>query len=266
MSTQTEKYKGYTIKITQDESPENPFESWDGEPPLLTFSCGRHSHAHGYNEAPESWYDILRMLPPAIWKRGQRMAFLKKFILPQASGLRNYAKQVLDCGGHIDACAEILGDALGAKPDGWGEACTWFETAEAILNYAGIPCLYDQSNGYSQGDSTLCFVVLTPEWFEKTGAKPEHSAEICKSAVELYSAWAWGDVYGISEIIAPGALDDEGEEREGEALEEGSVWGFYGSDHEKSGLMESAQGTIDWHIEKQAKEAQNITEALCSAE
>ena len=264
MSTDTIEYKGYKIKIAQDQDAENPFESWDCEPPLLTYYGGGHSSAKAYNDAPESWYDILRLLPNAIWKRGQRMAFLREFILCYGETLRNYVEQVCRVG-DLEACAEILVDKLGAKPEGWGSACTWFETAESILKYAGISCLYEQSNGHCQGDSTLCLVVLTPDWVQTVGVAPEHFESCCESAIELYSAWAWGDVYGISEIIAPGSLDEDGDETEGEAMEEGSVWGFYGRDHEKSGLMESARDTIDWHIEKQAKEVSDIL-AMVSAD
>lgn len=260
MNTETIEYKGYKIKIAQDEGPENPFEAWDCEPPLLTFYGGRHSYAKAYNDAPESWWDVLRLLPDTIWKRGQRVAFLKEFILPLGVSMRDYAEEVHRVG-ELDACATYLGEHLGEKPDGWGSACEWFETAEALLNYGGIPCLYEQSNGYCQGDTTLCLVVLTPEWYEKTGAPKENAQKDCQGAIELYSAWAWGDVYGVSEITAPRPDDEDGEE-----LEHGSCWSFYGRDHEKSGLMEHATSTIDCHIEEQAKEAQDLESALCSAE
>lgn len=265
MNTETIEYKGYKIKIAQDEGPENPFEAWDCEPPLLTFYGGRHSYAKAYNDAPESWWDILQLVLKEDWKRGWRVEFLKEFILPLGVSLREFAEEARRVG-ELDACAEILGDKLGAKPEGWGSACDWFEMAESLLKYAGIPCLYGQSNGYSQGDSTLCLVVLTPEWYEKTGAPKENAEKDCKGAINLYSAWAWGDVYGVSEITAPGPLDEDGDETEGEELEHGSCWSFYGRDHEKSGLMEHATSTIDCHIEEQAKEAQDLESALCSAE
>jgi hypothetical protein len=265
MITDTIKYKGYTIEICQDEGPENPFEVWGCEPPLLTFYGGRHSYTKAYNDAPESWWDVLRFLPETVWERGNRAAFLKEFILPLGVSLREYAEDVRRVG-ELDACAEILGDKLGAKPDGWGAACDWFEMAESLLKYAGIPCLYERSNGYSQGDATLCLVVLTPEWIKKVGVPPEHFESTCKGAIELYSAWAWGDVYGVSEILAPGPVDEDGDETEGEEIEDGSCWGFYGRDHEKSGLMEHARDAIDYHIKEQAEEAEERTAALCSAE
>lgn len=261
----TIEYKGYKIKIAQDEGPENPFEAWDCEPPLFTFYGGRHGSAKAYNDAPESWWGVLRLMPDTIWKRGQRVAFLKEFILPLGVSMREFAEEAHRVG-ELDACAEILGDKLGANPSGWQSACEWFEMAESLLKYAGAPCLYEQSNGYCQGDSTLCLVVLTPEWYEKTGAPKENAEKDCKGAIELYSAWAWGDVYGVSEIIAPGPVDEDGDETEGEEIEDASCWGFYGRDHEKSGLLEHARDSIEYHIKKQAEEAEELTAALCNAE
>jgi hypothetical protein len=258
MSTDTIEYRGYKIKIAQDEGSENPFEAWDCEPPLLTFYGGRHGSAKAYNDAPESWGDILRLMPDSIFQRGQRVSFIREHL---NVSLREFAEISRDYSHFKDAIAQALEEQCGASPSGWGSACEWFEMAESLLKYAGIPCLYEQSNGYSQGDSTLCLVVLTPEWYEKTGAPKENAQKECQGAIELYSAWAWGDVYGVSEITAPRPDDEDGEE-----IEDGSCWGFYGSNHEKSGLMEHATSTIDCHIEEQAKEAQDLESALCSAE
>jgi hypothetical protein len=265
MITDTIEYKGYKIEIAQDEGAKNPFEAWDCEPPLLTYYGGRHGSAKTYNDAPESWWDVLRLVLKEDWKRGWRVDFLKEFIIPLGVSMREFAEEARRVG-ELDACAEILRDKLGAKPEGWGAACEWFEMAESLLKYAGIPCLYEQSNGYCQGDSTLCLVVLTPEWYEKTGAPKQNAEKDCKGAIELYSAWAWGDVYGVSEIIAPGPVDEDGDETDGEEIEDASCWGFYGSDHEKSGLLEHARDSIDYHIKKQAEEAETLSAALCSAE
>ena len=72
------------------------------------------------------------------------------------------------------------------------------------------------------------------------------------ATIELYSAWAWGDVYGVSEIV-----DEQGNE-----LEDGSCWGFYGTDHEKTGLLEHAKSVIDCHIAHQEKETANLVAAF----
>lgn len=265
MSTDTCTYKGYKIKIEQDQDAQNPFEAFDCEPPMLTYSGCRHGYAKAYGDAPETIREVLHLLPADTWARGKRMAFLKEFLLPSYT-LREIAECSREYDSLFDAVDELLSSGEGAKPEGWGSACNWFNLAESLLKWGGIACDYQQSDGYSQGDSTLCLVILTPEWYQLTGAPPENASKDCQSAIDLYSAWAWGDVYGVSEIIAPGALDEDGEETEGEELEDGSCWGFYGSDHEKSGLMEHARSSIDYHIGQQREEAERLEAALCIAE
>lgn len=265
MSTDTITYKSYQIKIAQDQDAQNPFEDWDCEPPLLTYSGCRHGYTKAYNGAPETIREVLHLLPADTWTKAKRVEFLTQFLRPSYTW-REIAECSREYDSLFDAVDELLSNGEGSKPEGWGSACIWFDLAEALLKWGGIPCSYEESNGHCQGDSTLCLVVLTPEWFKLSGCNPENSASICEATIELYSAWAWGDVYGVSDIIAPGSLDEDGDETEGEELEEGSCWGFYGSDHEKSGLMEHARSIIDCHIQDQKEEAETLEAALCSAE
>lgn len=264
MNTETIEIDGYKVTIAQDEGPENPFEAWDCEPPIITYYGGRHGYAKAYCDAPKTWWDILRLIPDEYFQRGKRIAMIREYY---SGTIREFAEEKRRVG-EIDAFAESLCSSVGAKPEGWRDAIAWFELAESLLNLAGIPCLYAQSNGYNQGDSTLVLVILTPEWLKKAGfdAVPDNAEEIMQSAVDLYSTWAWGDVYGISSITAPGPMDEDGDETEGEEIEDGSVWGFYGSDHEKSGLLESARESVAYHKRKIAEESENLVAALCSAE
>ena len=259
MQTEQISLHGYTVEIAQDECPENPFENWDFEPPLLTYYGGRRGYAKAYNDAPDTWGEILQLIPEPEDVKNCLTAILPE--CPSDEELEEWSGQ-----GWRALAEDKLTEKYGSGPSGWRSACDWFELAESLLNYAGIPCLYEQSNGYSQGDSTLCLVVLTSEWLKKTGCKAENASEICKGTIELYSAWAWGDVYGVSKILAPGPLDEDGEETEEEELEHGSCWGFYGSNHEKSGLMDHVRDAIECHERHQKQEAENFTAALCSLE
>lgn len=255
MHTQeTLEHRGCKIRIIQDECAENPFESWDCEPPILTFYGSYRGSFKAYQNAPESLREILHLLPPSTWERKNRVAFFRQFMADKF-GLKEVAGEIRRQGSTFEAIAELLAADYGETPSGWGSACEWFELAEALLNFAGIPCLYEQSKGYSQGDSTLVLVVLTPEWLTESGASADHADAICKSALNLYSAWAWGDVYGFQ-------CDDEN----GEEIEDmgASVWGFYGSDHEESGLLEAARDAIDSHLSKRDTETANLEAALCS--
>lgn len=258
MNTEPIEYKGYKITIAQDESPENPFEAWDCEPPLLTYYGGRHGDFKAY-KGPGSIGDIVSLMPDACFARGQRVALIKAML---NDSMTEFAQRVRDIkspwhgvsigdiqAAFIEACEEQVGQ----KPTGWRDAIEWFELAESLLTWAGIECVNTQSNGYSQGDSTLVLAIATPEWVQTVGAPADSLKCQLEATIDLYSAWAWGDVYGVSEITAPGPLDEDGDETEGEEIADGSCWGFYGRDHEKSGLMDHARSTIDCHIEQQAK-------------
>ncbi len=147
---------------------------------------------------------------------------------------------VQDYSAFRQAFAEALEEQVGRKPEGWRDAKQWFETAESLLTEAGIPCLYQESRGHCRGDVTSCLVILTDEWFAKTGCNRANAKEICQRTVDLYSAWAWGDVYGVSEITDP----------DGNEIEDAPCWGFYGSDHETSGLLAHARSIIECHKEE----------------
>lgn len=247
----TIQYKGCTINVHQDETPENPFESWDCEPPLLTYYGGRHGYFKAYGEI-EDLRDIIAILPDSIFERGERVKFWREYVGSTYS-LRDVAEMKRDSGMTTrEAIENLILSSWGYKPDGWRTACEWMELAESLLSLAGIPCYQGQSNGYCQGDSTLVLAIAAPSWVKLVGA-PESSLKAqCKGAFDLYSSWAWGDVYGFT-------LEDES----GEEIN-GSCWGFYGSDHKESGLLEAAEGDVDSHLESQAKESESLESALCS--
>lgn len=251
---ETIEYKGYKIAITQDDCPINPFIEWDCEPALITYYGGRGSRLKSYQGAPSDLCEILALLPAKTWQRGNRIEFFKQLLADKFS-LKEVAEEVRTQGGDFQqAVKELLVAEYGNEPVHWGSAIEWFGLAESLLKFAGIECVNDQSNGHCQGDCTLVLAIALPEWLKKTGVMPENAKQQLESAIKLYSQWAWGDVYGISVIN-----DSQGNE-----LDEGSVWGFYGTDHNKSGLLESAMGTIDWHIGEQAKQASHFVAALCS--
>lgn len=257
MQTESIQLNGYTVKIEQDQFAENPFEAWDCEPPLLAYyDSGRHGFK-AYNDAPSTWREILWILPDSIFERKNRVAFLRRF-LPSISP-REYVQALRDNdGSDFEAFIQLLGDVYEEKPHGWRGANEWLEAAAAILEYGGIPCHFTQSNGYSQGDSTLLLAVATQEWRDKAGFTPgEPLPDGClESACDLHGFWQWGDVYGVASI----------EDENGEEIPHGSCWGFYGSDHEKSGLLDHARNAIECHERTQEKEASRLSAALCSLE
>jgi len=238
----TIEYKNCKILIHQDETPENPFESWDCEPPLLTYYGGRHGYFKAYGEI-EDLRDIIAIIPDSCFERGERMKLFKEYISDRFTRftLREFAGDIQSNGSFKDAFCSILVEYFNDTPSNWRNATEWMELAESLLSLAGITCYQGQSNGYSQGDSTLVLAIATPNWLKTSGVAKRNESSAMKCAFDLYSAWAWGDVYGYT-------LEDEN----GDELID-SCWGFYGSDHQESGLLEGAQNAIDCHLETQAK-------------
>lgn len=269
MNTETLKIDGYTVTIANDESAENPFTAWDCEPPLLVYSCDRSGRLDTYNKAPETLAEFVALIPDAVFERGNRTAFLRG-LMPGDYGwkaflreFREYRAETYD-GSFRDAVSAFVTDRYGRKPEGWRDAREWFDVAEWLLKEAGIPYHSTESNGYCQGDTVKLLAIGLPEWCKLVGCEPNHTEPQCKAACELYGAWAWGDVYGILSIHAPGGEDEDGEEIEGEELADGSVWGFYGRDHETSGLLESARETIASHKAAHIH-IQNLARRMCLA-
>jgi len=216
-------YKGYTIEITRDEFAENPFEAWDCEPALIV-DYGERITTYGdiEVEAPEFTREELKkhartILDAIGYKSYMQLVSLETY---------NYASAV-DC----------INDAIHEVVDGMSTA-DQFRALEALYNLKqGYVAWYNVSKGYCQGDHADVLVIATPEWIDRVGAYSLLHGEpsALQSSVDLYSAWVWGDVYGYM------VTDNEGEEI-------AACCGYYGADHEKSGLIEAAHAEIDAHI------------------
>lgn len=213
---------GYTITIMPDECAENPFENWDCEPPLLVKG---YRYETGYYKAREdkqaiTAWDFLALIPDE--KLADLVAEFDLEMEPE------------------DGPDEIR--------DAVAERCDGFDDLETLAEYAGTPYERRTVRGCCQSDWADAFVAALPEWVKETGIDPANTELLrkqCENAAELYGYWAFGDVYGVASITDP----------DGEELEDASVWGFYGPDHEESGLLEHARSMIAWHKEQVAKEA-----------
>jgi hypothetical protein len=231
MNTETIEYKDYTIHIEQDTRASNPFEDWDCEPPLLVYYDGCLTK---YGDVPD-FSDLVALIPEVHFSRGNRVGLIKGLL---DCTLREFAEEHKQYFYTPDTFATLLSEQCPEPGHSWGDAAAHFETLEVLCKLAGVPCYHGQSNGYCQGNSALVIAFATDDWATKVGAPAHTLHDQCKGAFDLYTAWAWGDCYGISRIEDP----------DGNEIEGGSCWGFYGSDHEESGLLIEARGTIDADI------------------
>lgn len=79
----TVKIDGYSVNIAQDECPENPFEAFDCEPPLVTFDPDWRNGPKCYNGAPDSLSGFVDLLPDALFARHKRVDLIRR--LPRDS-------------------------------------------------------------------------------------------------------------------------------------------------------------------------------------
>jgi len=123
-----------------------------------------------------------------------------------------------------------------------------YDHSGITMNTTGFSCPHDSGQ--------VGWIYVTSEkireeysWKHLTKKRRETIAGYLKAEVKTFDQYLTGDVYGISKIADP----------EGNELEEGSVWGFYGHDHKESSLMESAEGTIEYDLKVKA-EVKMVTE------
>jgi hypothetical protein len=236
---------GYAVTVEYDESPQNPFESWDGEPPLAYFS----ERWNGPNAE-----DVFECIPEAFATKQYKkiLAAVGDYTGDREGVRRDYAENRLNTGiTRHGALREAFQEV--DLPSGWRTAEEYIELLETLASIAGIAYLSRVSSGYSQGDAARLFAFASPEWVKLTGAPEDSHAAQLSTACNLWTAWAWGDVYGIAEITGP----------DGEEIEDASVWGYYGSDHDASGLVDAARDAIASHEQFRAREAEAAHDAAC---
>ena len=227
---------GYTVEIHADESPANPFTDWDCQLPIAVWTLdNRRGNLENYGGDELNLETLISAIPSTTWESRQgKREILEALDISRAQFAGQYRFE-------RDFRETVFHFLSGMEPSGWRCAVEYFDRMEAVARLAGIPCHSTQSNGCSQGDSALVFVAALPQWVEKVGAAPETLADQCKAACDLWSAWAWGDVFGFV------LTDSKGEEVD-------SCWGYYGDDHRESGLLETAEDSAKHHRESRKAE------------
>jgi hypothetical protein len=238
---------GYTAEIAPEECPENPFEAWDCQPPIAVLNSDRYrARLENYDGPALDLETLLAWVPLEKWESRDGKREIRDALPFELADLWAEMIDVRSFRGAIENLVANL------SPSGWGEWVEYFDAMAQLAAVAGIPCHLMQSNGYSQGESALVFSAALPSWVEKTGTAEEHQGAACDAACGLWGAWAWGDVWGVSRIISP----------DGEELEDGSCWGFYG-DHKTSGLLDHCREVVNLHLWETEQEERAAFDAAC---
>lgn len=218
-------YRGCTIEIYLDQDADNPWCAWDFQPPIVVHHDRRTDTSH----APDL-DEITDLIPRSAWRELVHMANIKSFDM-----LLCEARDAMDTRSAKEQNWEVFREHLIDLLDLDSSSVDYLENLEALCAMAGLETFSCTSRGYSQSDWADILLVATPKWIKETGLAPERVQAALKDAAELWSSWAWGEVYGY---VIP-------------ELEDGlssSVWGFYGRDFDASGLLPDARSSIDWHI------------------
>lgn len=246
-------HPGIYAAIYRDEDAQNPWEGWDGNPPLLAYSRDGLT-AYGEEVTP---HDLVDLIPVS---RFRLRAFQDS--VQEACGIdpEDFARERRNWTGTPaetarNAIRELIARGWAGNCDrpgyrtGGGEA--YFDCLETLAELAGVPVYRTQSRGYCQGDwaDLIAFALPGDKDTRYYGADP---VESLRQSCALWSDWAWGDVYGY-------VLENE----DGEPVEGpgggfgGSCWGFYGSNHEESGLIEDAKSAAIY-LAKEAAEREAL--------
>lgn len=234
-------YRGLKIRAVQDETAGNPWEEWDGQPPLLWTS------GEGWNDCGQG-FCVESVLGSTRFFSDRQLALkwpelCRAVELDPAATEAELKAERKEYGGRLaDYRRDKLESALSdMKPEGrsWSAACDYLAALETLWRLAGVPALDFQRSGYSQGDVVRGLLVALPEWQKKLGASYTDSAQL-ESDANLFGAWAFGDVFGF--II---------EDSEGETLD--SCFGYYGTDFQESGLADAAKESADSILASAAK-------------
>lgn len=237
----------YKVVVRQENDPDNPWEAWDNQPPMVSV-CGRN-FVNNYGDADT----------PELNKLTKEMVINNHEVIDHA------LTPLFECMDEPDDPQSVLEMIYGNKiPEQFhpnadpldvirGELeynyisgrmdTEMIDRLEEVWNWLGVQTWNTEVHGYSQGDWCRVLMVATPEWLEKSGLK-DASEEVIEgqlvSASKLYGHYMFGDVY-LCEIVRL-EKDKDGEVVGEDYIE--SCGGFYGPDFEASGLADYAREVL----------------------
>lgn len=234
MNFETVNYRGFSIEIDHDQDASNPWAAGDCEPPIAVLGDRDWLQSFGLDlSVPELTRDQIKAHADDI---------------KTETGARSLLSLIDDYAVYYLSNFSNATDAVNAALCGYADSLSKSDRLAflaAAYRWQGIAALCTSRRGYCQGEYIEILSVATAEWSDLVGAPADSHGSQLESAADLYGWYAFGDVYGYSI-----ETDDGGQV--------GSVWGFYGPDHDKSGLLENARADIDAYIsqQRQAKAAQ----------
>lgn len=219
---ETIQYKGYDINIYPDNDACNPWEEYDTQPPMIVIHSRDHIIKYGNVD-----FDYLPGLTRAEIKANIKAItheFENTYLL---AGVRDYMHLSND---GIEAVNTALHDWYTDLNNG-----DKLEMQARIYKIKGVDCLCASIHGSCQSDYGEVLIVASPEYLKEIGVAKISDRQL-ESERTLYENWAFGNTYGYE-------IEDFKD----------SCWGFYGEDHQESGLKDCAMDFINCHIDSERK-------------
>lgn len=241
---------GFIVRAVRDESPENPWDAWDGQPPLIVYN---DRNLEELGDVPNPLSDMSDSFIARNWR-----ALCK--IFDQSPDSAQERKADYGFFRIADAKRELLDEWLDdIRPGRYsGHAGDYMTALGELCELRGWPSLSTSSHGYSQGDYAELLLIFSPAYAKEIGRAWPRSAKAKAEArksleadAKLWGAWAWGNVYGFA---------IESADSDGDCLD--SCFGFYG-DPDESGLAEAAAESLSYIRQKRkAKRLAKLKELI----
>lgn len=153
---------GFIVRAVHDDSPENPWDAWDGQPPLIVYS-DRSLDEKG--DVPNPLADMTDSFIARNWR-----ALCKIFDQsPDAAQERksDYAYVRI-----ADAKRDLLDEWLDEiKPSRYsGHAGDYMVALGELCELRGWPSLSTSSHGYCQSDYAELLLIFSPAYAKEIGA------------------------------------------------------------------------------------------------
>lgn len=208
---ETINYKGYNIEIVADDFAQDPRE-WDNVAKMV---C-QHGRYHLGDEQYKNNY-------ANSWREWFAYYVVENYVL-------DLDLRIYDTFGYFEEEEEV------------DKVWEWIEKNMIVMplflyDHSGITISTSRTCRWDSGQVGFMYVTkreAVKEWGNKyfTKAVEEKAIACMEAELKIYDDYLRGDVYGYR------ILDENGDEID-------SLWGFYGYDHEKSGLLEEAKSYID---------------------
>ena len=235
----------YKVVAHYENDPENPWD-WGTQPPMVSV-CGRNFHkAYGDADSP----DVNKLTAEQVINNHEAVDLALAPFFEYMEGEEPHSVLEMIYGNKLPLDSSPFTDPLDIIRDEINEYLSgsmdteMLDRLDEVWGWLGVQTWNTEVHGYSQGDWCKVLMVATPEWLEKSGLK-DASEEVIEgqlvSAAKLYGHYMFGDTYWC-EIVRL-ERDEDGEVVGEEFVE--SCGGYYGPDHEASGLADYAREVLD---------------------